>query len=69
MLRETSELSDLVGISTDEFTLLTLDGNRSGDIEGVPASGVFSDLPFFYRKRLPRQGCLVAIPSIISIPQ
>ena len=45
-----SGLSDLVGLSTTEYSLLTLENNEKDGVQGAPATGVFSSLPVLLPK-------------------
>ncbi|SMF38275.1 hypothetical protein [Pseudobacteriovorax antillogorgiicola] len=43
-------LSDLVGLSTTEYTSLTLTNNEKDGVQGAPTSGVFAELPVLLPK-------------------
>ncbi|NRA66310.1 MAG: hypothetical protein HRU19_17625 [Pseudobacteriovorax sp.] len=45
-----SGLSGLIGIDTNDSSGFILEGNRSGNIEGAPTTGVFKDLPVLLPK-------------------
>ncbi len=48
-----TSLSSLVGVSTNELDLLTLENNEKNGVQGAPESGLFKDLPVLLPKSAP----------------
>lgn len=45
-----AEIAELIGLSTDEYDGLTLEGNQKDGVEGAPTTGIFSTLPVLLPK-------------------
>lgn len=48
-----ASLATLVGLQAEDYTAITLDGNRLGSLEGAPSSGPFRSLPVLLPKTAP----------------